>query len=179
MPVKLWLAVQIVILMIKQFLLRPCNNFILQMATKYLYLFYAEHYDAEKLSMNAEKFSGSGALHAASHSISDSGCGGLVTSSPCMHHPLDCCEVITPLFSFYLTLHCRKTWQSQNFLLFNHFLCSFLTSLMSFICKELILYLTLVNMNKYTRAQHITELQRKNKITSKSEEKNLSLCTTR
>ena len=141
------------------------------MATKYPYLFYGEHSDAEKLSVDTEKFSGSGALHAASYSISDSGCGGLVTSSPCMHHPLDCCEVIMPLFSFYLTLHCRKTQQSQNFLLFNHFLCSFLISLMSFICKELIVYLTLVNMNKYIRAQHITELQRKHNITSKSEEK--------
>lgn len=43
---------------------------------------------------------------------------------------------------------------------------------MSLIDKELILYLTLVHMNKYTRAQHITELQGKNNIANKSEEKN-------
>lgn len=42
---------------------------------------------------------------------------------------------------------------------------------MSLIDKELILYLTLVHMNKYTRAQHITELQGKNNIANKSEEK--------
>lgn len=43
--------------MIKQFLLQPCNNFILQMATKYPYLFYGEHSDAEKFSGDAENFS--------------------------------------------------------------------------------------------------------------------------
>lgn len=40
---------------------------------------------------------------------------------------------------------------------------------MSLIDKELILYLTLVHMNKYTRAQHTTELQGKNNIANKSE----------